>query len=358
MLLKEAIIRNPQLSVLKLSYNDLGDRGVAILAESLVQFGQHHEKLSVLDLGFNSIGDAGCQSLSVNCVAGNYTLQTLYLSGNRIGENGALSIAGAILHGTGLLSLHLTLNEIGCTGIKALAGAIARNDERANASVGFGDATKRLPSLQELHIGSTGLQPEGFIAVPGLLVSSVSLRNISLSNCRIGDREVVLLSQALTQNKRVPLESLDLSFNEITCQGVENLMNSVWGSQTLRVLKLDNNKIQDRGAQLCAVVLTSIPLEVLDLSFNRHIATTGIKALMKNISENTSLEFLGLAGIALDQNSSKALSYALAYNTSLRTLYLDNCSAGYASQRHIVAGIVSNQRAALRLVTGFDLGRK
>jgi hypothetical protein len=97
---------------------------------------------------------------------------------------------------------------------------------------------------------------------------------------------------------------------------------------------------------------------VLDLSFNRLIATTGIKALMKNISENGTLRSLALTGIPLDQNSSKALSYALAYNTSLRSLYLDNCSAGYASQRHIVAGIVSNQKASLRVVTGFDLGRK
>jgi hypothetical protein len=53
-------------------------------------------------------------------------------------------------------------------------------------------------------------------------------------------------------------------------------MNSIWGSPTLRELKLDNNKIQDRGAQLCAVVLTSIPLETLDLSLNR-ITTVGIR---------------------------------------------------------------------------------
>ena len=168
---------------------------------------------------------------------------------------------------------------------------------------------------------------------------------------------MLLLSQALSQNKLVPLESLELSFNQITCLGVECLMNSVWGSKSLRELKLDNNKIQDRGAQLCAVALTSIDLEVLDLGFNR-ISTVGLKALMKNISESTSLALLGLSGICFDQNMSKAVSFALAYNTSLRALYMDNCSAGYSAQRHIVAGIVSNRRVSLRKLTGFSLGRK
>jgi Leucine-rich repeat (LRR) protein len=55
-------------------------------------------------------------------------------------------------------------------------------------------------------------------------------------------------------------------------------MNSIWGSPTLRELKLDNNKIQDRGAQLCAVVFGLHSLETLDLSSLNRITTVGIKA--------------------------------------------------------------------------------
>jgi Ran GTPase-activating protein (RanGAP) involved in mRNA processing and transport len=132
-------------------------------------------------------------------------------------------------------------------------------------------------------------------------------------------------------------------------------MNAVWGSKTLRELKLDNNNIRDRGAQLAAVALTSIDFEVLDLGFNR-VTTVGIKALMKSISETTSLESLTLSGIPLDATACKAVSYALAYNCSLRELHVDNCQVGYSGQRHIVAGIVSNRWSSLRVVTGFDIG--
>jgi Ran GTPase-activating protein (RanGAP) involved in mRNA processing and transport len=358
-LLKQAIQANPHLSVLKLSYNALGDEGAAIIASALqLPNGEHHGNLSVLDLGFNSIGDKGCEALAVHGLAGNYNLQTLYLSGNHIGEKGALSIAGAILHGSALLNLYLSANNIGPIGMKAIAGAIAKNDIRVSSLGAVTEAaSKTAQSMQELHVGSSSILSEGFLAIPRMLLTNVSLRSLCVVNNGIDDDDLALLAQALSQNKNLPIETLRLSFNEITCAGVEHLMNAIWGSPTLRELKLDNNKIKDRGAQLCAVVLTSIPLEILDLSLNR-ITTVGIKALMKNLSENTSLLSLGLTGIMIDQNASKAVSFALAYNSSLQAIYIDNCSAGYASQRHIVAGVVSNRTSSLRVLAGFHLARK
>lgn len=345
-------MRNPLLSVLRLCYNELGDEGVTIVASALEHNGEHHPKLSVLDIGFNDVGDSGCTAVALKCVAGNYSLQTLFLSGNNIGVSGALSLAGAIMHGSGLTNLHLTANKVGCTGMKAIASAIVKCDQGVHSGV------NRIVGIRQLHISHTSISSQGFASVAGMLLSNSSLQVLHLAGLGINDHDLALLSQALAQNKSVPIEVLDLSFNQITCYGVECLMNAIWGSPSLRSINLGSNRIQDRGAQLCAVVLTSIPLEELDLSFNNQISTTGIKALMKNISENNSMKSLSLSGIHLDQNSSKALSYALAYNTSLRSLYLDNCSAGYASQRHIVAGIVSNQKTSLRVLTGFTLGRK
>lgn len=358
-MLREAIIANPQLYVLKLSYNNLGEEGATIIASAILQVGKRrHHQLCVLDLGFNSVGDIGCGALAVHCIAGNFNLQTLCLSGNQFTERGALSIAGAILHGTGLRDLLLSVNHVGPMGMKAIAGAIAKNEARMTQAVVSGELDgSSVRRMEELHLGSTAITSEGFIAIPSMLLSNSSLRSISLSDNNLDDQDIFLLSQSLTQNKLVPLESLMLSFNQITCQGVECLMNAIWGSATLRVLKLDNNNIKDRGTQLCAVALTSIALETLDLSFNK-MSATGMKALMKNLTENTSLLSLSLAGIPIDQNASKAVSYALAYNTSLRVLYLDSCSTGYASQRHILAGVVSNRKTSLRVLTGFGLSGK
>ena len=363
-LLKRAMQECPHLSVLKLSYNNLGDTGAAIIATGFVVSEGHHKNLSVLDLGFNGIGDDGCAALSLHAVAGNHTLRVLYLSGNRIGERGALSLSGAMLHGCSLTSLHMSANRIGAIGVQAIARAVAENEAcqntqavQLNAPATNASSTEQIEkhTMQELYLGEISMEANAFVPIPSMLLTNLSLRVLCLSNTGIDDQSMALLAQALSRNKNVPLESVQLSFNQITCAGVECFMNAVWGSKTLRELKLDNNKIRDRGTQLSAVALTAISIEVLDLGFNR-VTNVGIKALMKSISETTSLRSLGLSGIPLDATACKAVSYALAYNTSLRTFYMDNCQVGYSGQRHIVAGIVSNRWSVLRIVTGFDIG--
>ncbi len=209
--------------------------------------------------------------------------------------------------------------------------------------------------MEELYLGGTRMGSVGCLSVSNMLLTNLTLRVICLSDNGLNDQDLSLFSQSLSRNRELPLEILRLSFNRVTCVGVETLMNAIWGSKTLREIKLDNNQIRDRGAQLAAVVMTSVDLEVLDLGFNR-LTIVGIKALMKSLAENRSILTLTLSGNVLDTNASKAVSYALAYNRTIRKLYVDHCSLTYAAQRHIAAGIVSNSNLALRVMSGFPLG--
>ena len=370
-IIRLALIQNPLLTTLKLGYNNLGDEGTSIIASAI----KGHPNLSILDIGFNNIGDVGCTALAKEAVSNNAILKTLYLSGNCIGEVGALQLAVAIESSNsttssscGLRCLHLTANKIGCNGVKALARAIAENEARAQAieaAYSSGDNLVKQPPpsdfndcrLQELFLSGTNMGATGCLAISNMLLTNLSLRVIAMSNNDLEDKDMALFSQSISRNKLVPIEVLRFSFNKFTCVGVENLMNAIWGSTTLKELRLDNNNVNDRGAQLVAVVLTSVKLQVIDLGFN-SITTVGIKALMKSLAENDSLLSLTLSGNPLDTTASKAVSYALAYNSSLTSLYVDHCSIGYAAQRHITAGIASNSQSALRHVTGFGIGGK
>jgi Ran GTPase-activating protein (RanGAP) involved in mRNA processing and transport len=322
--------------------------------------GRHHQSLAVLDLGFNCIGDEGCTAISLNMLAGNHTLRNLFLSGNNFKEKGAMAIAGAMLHGCSLTRLHLSAIHLGVEGMKVIAGAIAETDKRRQHLLNRqgGIKTSVQPaSMEDLFLAGVKMHGDGVVALSSMLLSNTGISVLDLGNNDIDDKGIALISQTLARNKSIPLRSLVLSFNKISCAGIECLMNAIWGSKTLKELKLDNNKMQDRGAQLCSVVLGSISLEVLDISCNR-ISTVGIKALMKSLSENNSLKSLSLNGIPMDQNASKAVSYALAYNSSLESLSIYSCCIGYSGQRHIVAGVVSNRKAKLQSLTGFLLGRK
>lgn len=354
---------NPQIAVLKLGYNNLGDKGTSIIASGCIREGRHHhQNLTVLDLGFNGIGDEGCTALSLHVVAGNHTLRNLFLSGNHIQKKGATALASAILHGCSLSRIHLSHNDLGEEGISVLVQSIREAEARVQQLLQREGGIKisyniKPVTIEEFNADNVSMTPKCFELYSSMVLTNSNLKNISLANNNLRDSDLALLSQSLTQNKKVPLKSLILSFNKITCVGVECLMNAVWGSSTLREVKLDNNMMKDRGAQLCSVVLGSIRLEVLDVSCNK-ISTVGVKAIMKSLSENDSLQRLALCGVPMDQNASKAVSYALAYNQSLKRFNIDSCSIGYSGQRHIVAGIVSNRYTTLQTLSGFPIARK
>jgi Ran GTPase-activating protein (RanGAP) involved in mRNA processing and transport len=382
-LVKMALTQNANLSVLKLGYNNLGDEGVTTLAAGIAL----HKSLVSLDLGFNNFGDEGCKSLALAmqqaCQANHGgTIRTLYLAGNLIGEDGAIALADCIRQGSCLRKLYLTGNRLGTDGVKAITEAILEDELRRADSTSMdekymvdaenpandeNDENNDKPptdkssflGMQELFFGGTGMGGSGVSSVARLLEKSSCLRVISLPNCNIGDEEVSMLASGIRPNRgKLPLETIQLSFNNMTYKGLEALINAVWGSSTLRELRLDNNEIGDQGAHQVAAILPVIKtLEVLDVGFN-SIKVAGLNTLMKAVAETQNLKSLSVSGNAIDVAAAKAVAYALAYNRSLQSLYLVHCTIGHEGQRHISAGAVSNCNTALRKLTGFDLGRK
>ena len=314
-----------------------------------------HKSLLSFDLGFNHVGDAGCSSIA-DALAGS-CLETLYLAGNHIGEDGAMALAGSIQRGCALRKLHLTGNRLGTEGVKAITEAVVENETRAREEDRILSSTSS--GITELFLGGTSMGAGGCRAVARMLSMSQTICVISLANCSLGDDEVGVLAASIKANRvKLPLETLQLSFNQITCRGLDALTNAIWGSNTLRELLLDNNEIGDRGAQQIANILPHVKtLEVVDVGFN-HVKAHGMKTLMKVVAGTQHLISLSVSGNPIDTGSAKAVAYALAYNRSLRCLFLDNCLIEHEGQRHIVAGVVSNSGTSLRKLTGFLIGRK
>eukprot|EP00531_Pseudo-nitzschia_arenysensis_P000658 CAMPEP_0116126854 /NCGR_PEP_ID=MMETSP0329-20121206/6543_1 /TAXON_ID=697910 /ORGANISM="Pseudo-nitzschia arenysensis, Strain B593" /LENGTH=964 /DNA_ID=CAMNT_0003620943 /DNA_START=134 /DNA_END=3028 /DNA_ORIENTATION=- len=382
-LVKMALAQNANLSVLKLGYNNLGDAGVTTLASGIVA----HKALNLLDLGFNNIGDQGIMALAHSLQEaseeqpnffsnsgilskggrhGVSNLHTLYLAGNLIGQDGALAMADFLRRGSRLRKLFMTGNRIGGEGVKAISDAILEQQESMKETIdpeqlaeekSSSNFNSKFHGMQELYLGGTGMDFIGCQALARLLEKSCFLRVLSLPNCDIGDEEVRMLALSIKSNKdQLPIESLQLSFNNITHHGLEAMANALWGSTTLKELKVDNNIIGDRGAHQIAAIIPAIKvIEVLDVGFN-SITAQGLTVLMKTVAESKSLLSLSLSGNAIDANAAKSLAYALAFNCSLKSIFLVHCSIGHEEQRHIIAGIVSNSRTALDRLNGFEIG--
>ena len=397
---------HPSLSVLDLGFNNISDEGCTSLAIHAVA---NNPQLSTLYLSGNAVRYKGSLSLA-NVISRGCGLTSLHITANRIGSRGVKGLMKSIAefdvtiqmahqdrenrlalleekekakqqqqmlleepplslkseeevnthHGrsdSGNINDDVDLESLGINDDEVKDDP-NNNENDTSRTTTEGDDLSRLKGYQcmeELYLGGTHMESTGCLSVSNMLLTNLSLRVICLSDNGLNDSDLSLFSQSLSRNRELPLEILRLSFNKLTCVGVETLMNAIWGSKTLREIKLDNNQIRDRGAQFAAVVLTSVDLEVLDMGFNR-LTIVGIKALMKSLAENRSLLTLTLSGNVLDTNASKAVSYALAYNKTIRKLYVDHCSLSYAAQRHIAAGIVSNSNLALRVMSGFPLG--
>ena len=396
-----------------MGFNNISDEGCTSLAHKAVS---HNSQLSTLYLSGNAVRENGSLALA-SVIATGCGLKSLHLTANRVGARGVKGLMRSIAEFDVMIQLahqdrenRMALEEEEEEGREEklrtrrnVAEGEGEGGKNGNAvvnvdddvdleSLGINDDEEKdecnndknnnsnntattpgngitttteeddeydrlraYKCMEELYVGGTHMTSTGCLSISNMLLTNLSLRTICLSDNNLNDNDISLFSQSLSRNRELPLEILRLSFNKLTCVGIETLMNAIWGSRTLREIKLDNNQIRDRGAQLAAVVLTSVNLTVLDMGFNR-LTIVGIKALMKSLAENKSLQVLTLSGNVLDTNASKAVSYALAYNRTIRKLYVDHCSLSYAAQRHIAAGIVSNSNLALRVLSGFPLG--
>ena len=235
--------------------------------------------LETLYLDGNNIKDGGVESL----VSGDFPLQALGLSRNKIGDDGvkALAASKALAH---LIYLDLSDNRIGNDGVRALAAGAIRSSA----------------SLEHLDLGGNLIGDDGADALA--IGAPPSLKILILCDNRIGSDGVKVLAE---HGELARLEMLDLRRNQIDNVGVAALASACASGALARLthLFLNGNRIGDNGVKALASACASGALESLkqlSLGYN-HIGDDGVAAL-----------------------SSACASGALA---SLENLWVDNPSA-------------------------------
>jgi Ran GTPase-activating protein (RanGAP) involved in mRNA processing and transport len=118
---------NSSLTKLFLSDNRIGNEGAKYLADALMK----NSTLIKLDLDKNCIGDDGAEALAEVLwsydTVNNTSLSYLDLHGNNIGDRGAIALAKALTHNRVLTLLRLSHNRIGEAGARALYEALQHN---------------------------------------------------------------------------------------------------------------------------------------------------------------------------------------------------------------------------------------
>jgi len=124
----------------------------------------------------------------------------LYLSGNKIEDEGAINLVEGLKLNTSLQQLDLSHNKIGVEGGRTLSEALKINT-----------------TLQNLNLTYNKLRDEGARALSEALKVNTTLQQLDLSSNKIKDEGVGALSEALKVN--TTLQQLDLGGNKVGDEG-------------------------------------------------------------------------------------------------------------------------------------------
>ena len=218
------------IRVLILSHNKIGDDGARAIAHAL----RGCEILFVLDLSGNGIQDAGA---ALSEALRSCKLQRLSLASNCMGPSGALAVAGVLKHVyKSLDTLDLSYNRLGDVGAVCLAG-------------GF----KRYSCLKQLHLNSNSVGNDGAMALARCLQTCNQLATLNLSDNEIGDSGALCLGNCLKDCSC--LHTLRLNDNLISGCGAVGMAEGVKHCRCLNTLEIGWNFIflKDINTMVCTL---------------------------------------------------------------------------------------------------------
>ncbi|XP_072892094.1 NACHT, LRR and PYD domains-containing protein 3-like isoform X3 [Hemitrygon akajei] len=278
------------------------------------------------------------------------TLHYLFESQNRglaeaaLGSVETLSFSGMTLtpidcavlsHVIGLCDTikHLDLENchIQCEGIQRLgpglhkcqALGLERND-LGDSGVKLVSATLRNPEckIQKLGLRDVGLTDSGAEDLVSALSTNPSLTVLDLSDNKLGDSGVKLVSAAL-RNPECKIQKLRLHNVGLTDSGAEDLASALSANPSLTVLDLSGNELGDSGVKLVSAALRNPECKIQKLGLhNVGLTDSGVKDLVSALSTNPSLTELDLGLNSLTDRSVPALRRLILTLPSLEWIQL------------------------------------
>jgi Ran GTPase-activating protein (RanGAP) involved in mRNA processing and transport len=248
---------------------------------ALMQELEHNATITNLAIRESVLSRENVQQLKA-VLRQNTALQSLDLTSSALGSAGLAEISLGLYHNTSIKTLDLSTNGLGdIESANVLRELIRRNQTITSLSIArnfFGGNAAKVRSILE------GVS------------SNTALRQLDLSLCGLDNRNVSVLSNALTSRNTSILE-LNLHNNRINSMGVRALVGgNMEKMKTLTNLRLSCSPIGSEGATILAdaLRLNAMPsLKRLCLG-SCGIEDDGLVALGLALEHNTSLQVLDL----------------------------------------------------------------
>ena len=258
-------------------------------------------------------------------------IKHLDLRGNKLDRRACDLLAEGVQRLSCLETLGLSLNPlIGCGGAVQLVSSLHSSKLRElNMSyTGISDADfeciasyiHSTTSLESLSIGEISV--ECIDSLCKALSANSSMRSLGMSGCHLTTSHCVCLGQLLRHPIHCKIEKLNLSFCNMTSDGVREVVSGLSDNHTLRKLDLSYIPIGSEGAVAVATMLkrnSSLVILYLDRC---SIGSSGGVELGAALERNKTLRELRLSGNAIGDDGVRGLCAGLENNLSLEVLTL------------------------------------
>ena len=189
-------------------------------------------------------------------------------------------------------------------------------------------------SLENDQIDLSGktLSPNHVITLASFLVQSCqytsSWDKLNLSNCNMHDINCLMLLRAMdSQEARICIKKIDLSYNKLTAASAGTLVSLVKKCRT-QELALTGNRLEDQGAvyfSSCLVGNTTLKLLMMD---GNNITSNVADTIESELTNTTSLEIIGITSHQLymrNEYGSHIIGVLQQYST-LTKFSMSHCS--------------------------------
>ncbi|XP_059815269.1 NACHT, LRR and PYD domains-containing protein 3-like isoform X2 [Hypanus sabinus] len=233
-----------------------------IQCEGIQRLGPGLHKCQDLRLGENDLGDSGVKLVSAALRNPECKVQKLGLRDVGLTDSGAEDLASALSTKPSLTGLNLGDNKLGDSGVKLVSAALRKSECK----------------IQKLGLNNVGLTDSGAEDLVSALSTNPSLTELNLSDNKLGDSGVKLVSAAL-RNRECKIQKLWLNYVGLTDSGAEDLVSALSTNPSLTELNLTENSLTDRSVPgLRRLILTLPSLKWIWLLVNQF-SETGKKEL-------------------------------------------------------------------------------
>ncbi|XP_049749189.1 nucleotide-binding oligomerization domain-containing protein 1 isoform X1 [Elephas maximus indicus] len=215
-----------RLTIIRLSVNQITDRGVKVLYEELTKY----KIVTFLGLYNNQITDVGAKYVA-RILEECKSLAYLKLGLNKITSEGGKCLALAVKNSKSICDVGMWGNTVGDEGAKA-----------------FAEALRNHPSLTSLSLAFNGISTEGGKSLARALQQNTSLRILWLTKNELNDEVAESLAEMLKINQT--LQHLWLIQNQITAKGVAHLADALQENTGITEICLNGNLIKPEEAKV------------------------------------------------------------------------------------------------------------